>query len=84
MYPYPIYDTKAEWYSQPFYSRANGEALRNFSIMMTDPKHTTSKHPADYTLFEIGEWDDKNCKLIQLKAPINLANGIELGYLVLP
>lgn len=74
---FSIYDTKAEWYSQPFFARANGEALRSFINIINDKKHPIGQHPQDYALFEIGLWDDQTAKIEMLKAPIALGNGIE-------
>lgn len=56
---YSIYDTKAEAYMQPWYARTKGEALRSFEQAVNDPQSQLSKHPSDFTLFELGEFDEQ-------------------------
>lgn len=56
---YSIYDSKAEAYVRPFFAPTKGLALRSVLAALQDPNHDLSKYPADYTLFELGEWDDQ-------------------------
>ena len=57
---YSLYDSKAESYIAPFYAKAKGDALRQISSIVNDPntKHDFGKYPEDFTLFEIGVYDD--------------------------
>jgi hypothetical protein len=55
---FSVYDSKVEAYLQPFYMRSKGEALRAFGEVVNSQDHLFSRHPADYTLFEIGEFDE--------------------------
>lgn len=55
---YSVYDSKAKTFSQPFFSNAAGSALRSFQDIANDKNHPIGAHPEDYTLFEIGEFDD--------------------------
>lgn len=59
---YTIYDVKAEAYHQPFYAASRGIAIRLFTEAANDKKINIGKYPADYTLFEIGYWDDSNAE----------------------
>lgn len=43
---------------QPWYARTKGEALRSFEQAVNDPTTQLSKHPSDFTLFELGEFDE--------------------------
>lgn len=56
---YTVYDAKAEAYLTPFFAMTNGLALRSFSDAVKDPEHPFCKYAEDYTLFLIGEYDDK-------------------------
>lgn len=63
---FSIYDSKAEAYIQPFYSLTPAAAIRIFSEAAQDegdsngrPAHAFNKHGADYTLFMVGEWDER-------------------------
>lgn len=73
---YAIHDSKAAFYGPPFYARQNGEAIRIFTQAVTDPKSDFQKYPGDYTLFELGSYDDAT-GVISPIAPNSLGNGLE-------
>lgn len=75
---YSIYDSKAQAYYKPMYSHQNGEALRLFIDALEDDKSQFYKHPGDFTIFEIGTWDDVEGHIELLAAKNNLGNGLEL------
>lgn len=54
---YAIYDTKAENFNTPFFMNTNGQAIRAFADLANDTNSTINKHPADYRLFLIGDFD---------------------------
>ncbi len=60
---YSIYDQASGLYSRPFFTQSDGEALRSFSDIANDAEHPIGKHPADYTLFRLGIFDDRDGKL---------------------
>lgn len=55
---YTVHDAAALAYLQPFFARADGEAVRMFMDAANDPKHMFSKSGKDFTLFAIGEFDE--------------------------
>lgn len=55
---YSVYDSKALVYGQPMFISAVGSALRSFADLCNDPQSLVCKHPTDFVLFEIGEYDD--------------------------
>ena len=57
---YSLYDSKTEAYIAPFYSKAKGDAIRQVTQIVNDPnsKHDFGKYPEDFTLFEVGVFDD--------------------------
>lgn len=55
---YSVYDSKVESWLQPFFVQNIGAALRAMSDCVSDPGHTFSRHVEDFTLFELGEFDD--------------------------
>ncbi|WNK12725.1 MAG: nonstructural protein [Microvirus sp.] len=57
---YSIYDAKVDAYSQPFYSPTNGSALRAFSDHVNEAGSNPNKHPEDYYLYELGEFNDQD------------------------
>ena len=42
--------------------RARGEAFRVMADLTSDPNTNVSKNPADFTLFELGTYDDSNAR----------------------
>ncbi len=56
---FTIYDDKAEFYLQPFFFKTAGQATRAFQESCNEPGHQFYKHPEDFTLFELGTYDDE-------------------------
>lgn len=77
MKTYVVYDSAAEAYGVPFFIRSKGEAVRGFAQAVKDPQTQINKHPADYTLFEIGEYDEISGEIKPYNAKINLGCAIE-------
>lgn len=74
---FSIRDIKANAYCNPFFMSARGEAVRAFADLVEDVKTGVNKHPEDYELFEIGEFDDCSGLLVPLNAPIFMHSAIE-------
>lgn len=74
-YIYTVYDSKAEVYLAPFFMRAKGEAIRAFVDMANDSKTQIGAHPEDFTLFEIGTFDDRTGVLVSHEAKISCGLG---------
>jgi hypothetical protein len=55
---FSIFDSKAQCFAAPFFLPVVGAALRAFGDLADDPRSTVNKHPEDYSLFVIGEFDD--------------------------
>jgi len=81
MKAFAIYDSKTEFYSMPIFCRSFGEAVRIVSQAATNPQSTVSISPGDFTLFEIGEWDDQKGLYTMYDHKINLGCLIELKAL---
>lgn len=72
---FSVYDSKAEAYLQPFFTNTDGAAIRMFSDVVNDPDHGFSKHPGDYTLFSLGEWDEVTGQFAIAATAYNLGVG---------
>lgn len=59
---FSVYDSKVEAYLQPFFMQTRGAAVRAITELVGDSKHQFGKYPMDYTLFELGSYDDSNSK----------------------
>ena len=55
---FAIYDSKVAAFQAPVFLRTHGEAEREISAMCRDPKHHFCKYAEDYTLFDMGDFDE--------------------------
>jgi len=55
---FSVFDIKAAVFSSPFVSIRNETAIRDFNNACADPDSMLSKNPGDYSLYELGEFDD--------------------------
>lgn len=67
-----VYDSKVGAYLQPFFAASKGEAIRSFSDVCNDSNSMFYKHSEDYTLFELGSFDDQSAVLTSNNTPISL------------
>jgi len=75
---FTVFDSKAAAYLQPFFTATTGLAIRSFQDAALNPEHQFNKHLGDYTLFEIGTYDDLTGKFVQSESFHNL--GTALSY----
>lgn len=64
-----IYDSKAEAFLSPFYMKSIGEAERAIRTLVNDESHNFHKFAEDFTLFELGTFNDANAKFELLNTP---------------
>lgn len=74
---FSVYDSKANAYLRPFFTTTKGLALRSFIDAANDPRETINKYPGDYTLFELGEYDDASGTITMHKAHQNMGKANE-------
>ena len=74
---FSIYDVKAQVYLVPFTEKTIGSAIRLFAHSCQNPDTLFYKHPEDFTLFHLGDFDDNNCGFALLEAPVPIAKAIE-------
>ncbi len=73
---YTIYDVASGVYMRPFFSQADGQAVRGFKDIATDAEHEVGRHPEDYTLYRMGSFNDTTGKM-QGEELEKLATGLE-------
>lgn len=76
---FTVYDDKAKAYLPPFFLPEHGMARRVFGDCCNDAQHQFGKHPADYTLFYAGEFDQNSGQFVIEGTLHVVANGIELA-----
>jgi|JI61114DRNA_FD_contig_21_3583598_length_731_multi_9_in_0_out_0_2 hypothetical protein len=74
---FTFYDSKVEAYSPPAFMVHRGAAIRSFIELANDGASSVSKYPADFTLFEIGEFDDSTGVITAYEAKVSLGNGLD-------
>lgn len=55
---FSVYDEKSEAYLQPFFLDTVGQAIRAVTDCVADNNHQFGRHPSDYTLFHLCDYDD--------------------------
>lgn len=66
---FSVYDEKAAVFSPPFFMSTQGQAIRMFGDLVNDKQSSLSKHPADYRLFCLGEFDQSSGELKGVMPP---------------
>lgn len=72
---FSVYDLKALNYGVPFFMSSVGGAIRAFADLAVDAQSAVAKHPSDYVLFKIGEYDDSSGVMLSLDKHVHLGMG---------
>jgi hypothetical protein len=74
---YSIFDSAAKAYTSPFFMHNDGLAIRAFQDNVNaEQENNISKHPDQFTLFRIGEFDDSTGE-IKTDVVKSLGTGLE-------
>lgn len=80
---YCIHDCKVGAYDKPWLARSRGEAIRSFAdLINSKDNNMVSKHPEDYTLFEVGEFSLDTGNVTPHPAHINVGKALEFKELI--
>jgi len=74
---FSVFDSKASAFLPVFMLRSNGEALRLFQDEVNREGSEFWKHPEDYTLFRVGEFDQETGELVG-SGPVSVATAVTL------
>lgn len=74
---YSIYDSKAEAYIRPMFSDNKGTMTREFIKAVNDTNSFMNSTPEDFTLFEIGEWDERTGSIKVYESKVSLGCAVE-------
>lgn len=55
-----VWDEKVQSFMRPFYAPRMGGAIRAFTDEVNRAGSEMGEHPEDYTLFELGSWNDED------------------------
>lgn len=71
---FSIRDTKSGHFGKPIVAPHQAPLIREFTEAVNDPKTIYSKFPADFDLYEVGDFDQNTGLLIPLKNPNHIIN----------
>lgn len=76
---YSIYDIKSAMYGPAMTFVNDATAIRSFQEMLTsqDPNSLLSLYPADYILFCLGVFNQRDGIIESLPAPMNIMSGMD-------
>lgn len=74
---FTVHDQKAETFMPPFFVPSRGLAIRAFEDCINSEDHHFGKHPADYTLFYLGNFDTDTGSFLTDEAKHPIGNGVE-------
>lgn len=76
---FAVHDSKAAAFLTPFFSPTRATAIRAFRSACLDSNHDFHRYAADYTLFELGEFDDQDGVISTHESPQSI--GLALVFL---
>lgn len=76
---FTVHDSKAEAFIQPFFAQTTGLATRSFEQAANETGHDFNRYAGDYSLFELGTFDQGNAQFNILPTPLNL--GLAITYI---
>ena len=80
---FSIHDSKAETYGQPMCFKTTAEAIRNFQSWCREPESNLFKFSSDYSLLELGEFDESTGNITTHQARI-ISNASEFNPPIRP
>lgn len=76
MLAFAVFDTKVGCFMAPFIMPTQGAAIRSFQDEVNKAGSDLNKHPEDFKLFQVGEYDEVKGCYVQGEYPVHLVNGI--------
>lgn len=74
-----VRDSAAQVYGQPWFVPSTGVAVRGFSdAVRGSDKNDLTSHPEDFTLFQLGTFDDETGKFVNLPEAVQLIRGVDI------
>lgn len=76
---FSIYDGKGKCYGLPFFMAQVGVAARAFGDLVNDDQSAVCKHPADYTLYQVGVFDDESGLFENVSPQVLIGHGSDFA-----
>lgn len=78
VYAYSVFDHKTVVYGVPFFAPTDGSAVRSFQDLAHDLNTTVGRHPGDFALFCVGEYDDQKGVLLGVSPVRHIVDAVAL------
>lgn len=75
---FAVYDDKAKAHLTPFFLPETAQAVREFSNCINMENHAWARNPEDYSLWELGQFENTHATLETYAKPEPL--GIGIGF----
>lgn len=75
---YSVFDSAVKAYSTPMFFQTDGLAIRIFQDQVNNSESQIYKHPEQFFLFKLAQFDDAKGEFRSLDTPLCLAKGVEL------
>ena len=81
---FAVRDVKSDAFGQPFVSKHVGLAVRGLTDAVNDPQKQSdiARHPEDFSLYEIGQYDDQTGTIESYDVPKLVASASSLQVTV--
>lgn len=76
---FSIRDDKAGYFNTPFFQRTTGEAERSLQQLVSDKNTLPGKYPEDYSLYEIGSYDDQTGLITAEDSPRHIVKAVQFA-----
>ena len=73
---FTVHDVAADAFATPFVQKTTGLAIRSFAQACQDENTQLHQHPSDYTLFQIGEFDEDTGEITPC-TPFSVAKALD-------
>ena len=75
-----VLDAAVGAFNRPFFVQSTGVAVRSFrdEVNRAEPDNPMHRHPDDFTLYNLGTWDDSNARFTPVADPEVLARAKDL------
>jgi hypothetical protein len=72
-----LFDSKTGHFADPITVLSKGEALRSFADAANNPESDINKHPEDFSIHVIGQFDTTSGSIMPTTAPESLGTALE-------
>lgn len=66
------FDSKLQVWMNPMFFLHSGQAERTWVDLCNQPESILAKHPDDFAIYQVGEFDDATGEIISIHPPVQL------------